>query len=245
LLLDQVDYYQVVFTLPEVISTLALGNRQEIADVLFTSAWKALKKTITNEQGYDPAALMVLHTWNQKLESHWHVHALVPGGGPSLGDGSWKKATAPTVEGEADDRAYREQCGRALASSGLDHSGELREGIESADSIAACDSTSSLSCEHCGSEWLRLIEESAKPSWEQLLSRGSECSPWWYAESQKLDDIRFWDGAMGEGFSEWYERYLESELESGRESERVVDRPIQLTLPGFDENAGRLASQLL
>ena len=26
-----------------------------------------------------PPALMVLHTWNQKLDAHAHVHAVVPG----------------------------------------------------------------------------------------------------------------------------------------------------------------------
>ena len=38
LLLDGVVYYQVVFTLPEILSTMALANRQEIADLLFESA---------------------------------------------------------------------------------------------------------------------------------------------------------------------------------------------------------------
>ena len=69
------------------------GSRSPIC--CSSSAWKALGKTIRSEQGYDPAALMVLHTWNQKLDSHWHVHALVPGGGPSFADGSWTEATAP------------------------------------------------------------------------------------------------------------------------------------------------------
>ena len=89
LLLDQVRYFQVVFTLPSELSSLALGNRQKIYDLLFASAWSALKETIEREQGYDPAALMVLHTWNQKLESHGHVHAVVPGGGPALDGRGW------------------------------------------------------------------------------------------------------------------------------------------------------------
>ncbi|WP_261344217.1 IS91 family transposase [Stieleria neptunia] len=106
LILDGVDYYQVVFTLPDVISTMALANREEIAELLFHSAWKALKKTVETEQQYELAALMVLHTWNQKLDAHWHVHALVPGAGPSLVDGSWTESKAPAAAGYDDDRKY-------------------------------------------------------------------------------------------------------------------------------------------
>ncbi len=47
---------------------------------MFASAWSALKETIESEQGVDPAALMVLPTWNQKLDAHAHVHAVVPDG---------------------------------------------------------------------------------------------------------------------------------------------------------------------
>ena len=100
LLLPAVDYYQVIFTLPSILSELALANRRVMADLLNHSAWKALNRSVRTEQGYVPAALMVLHTWNQKLEAHWHVHALVPGGGPSVQDGSWKAAAPPPVDAE-------------------------------------------------------------------------------------------------------------------------------------------------
>ncbi len=90
LILEGVDYYQVVFTLPSELSRLSLGNRKPIYDLLFRSAYAALKQTIESEQGYDPAALMVLHTWNQKLDAHAHVHAIVPGGGPALDGSGWK-----------------------------------------------------------------------------------------------------------------------------------------------------------
>ena len=95
LILDDVTYYQVVFTLPSELSEMALANRTELAELLFTSAWKALQKTIRSQQDYDPAAMMVLHTWNQRMDSHWHVHALVPGAGPSLSHDGWKQAEAP------------------------------------------------------------------------------------------------------------------------------------------------------
>lgn len=103
LILDGVDYYQVVFTLPSELSRLALGNRKAIYDLLFRSAYEAMKQTVESEHGYDPAAIMVLHTWNQKLEPHAHVHAIVPGGGPSLDGSGWKSShrrRGPTAEGK-------------------------------------------------------------------------------------------------------------------------------------------------
>jgi hypothetical protein len=88
----------VVFTLPDQLSSLALGNRKEIYDLLFRSAWKTLRDVIADEQHFEAAAAMVLHTWNQKLEAHAHVHALVPGGGPSLtGDRRWIRSRRPNV----------------------------------------------------------------------------------------------------------------------------------------------------
>lgn len=89
LLLPQVRYFQVVFTLPDVLSSIALGNRREVYGMLIRSAWHALKERLREEQGIEPAALMVLHTWNQELDHHPHVHALVPGGGPALDGTRW------------------------------------------------------------------------------------------------------------------------------------------------------------
>ena len=102
LILPGVTYYQVVFTLPSELSELALANRHEMADLLVGSAWKTLSKQIKSEQDYDPAAISVLHTWNQKLDSHWHVHLLVPGEGPSLSGPSWKRAQSPVDSANSD-----------------------------------------------------------------------------------------------------------------------------------------------
>lgn len=102
LILDSVTYYQVVFTLPSELTELALANRMEMADLLVAAAWKSLRKTIRVQQDYDPAAMMVLHTWNQRLDPHWHVHALVPGGGPSLSGNRWKNAEAPEGAANSD-----------------------------------------------------------------------------------------------------------------------------------------------
>ncbi|MFV2068906.1 MAG: transposase [Pirellulales bacterium] len=95
LLLPEVDYFQVVFTLPEALSALALGNRRAVYDLLFAAAWQALREVLEERFGIQPAALMVLHTWNQRLEAHAHVHALVPGGGPSRCGRHWIKTRHP------------------------------------------------------------------------------------------------------------------------------------------------------
>lgn len=103
LILEGVTYYQVVFTLPGVISEMALANREAIADLLFESAAASLRQTIRSEQDYDPPSMMVLHTWNQQLEPHWHIHALVPGGGPSRSNDQWKSAQAPPDANNSDE----------------------------------------------------------------------------------------------------------------------------------------------
>ncbi len=103
LILDGVTYYQVIFTLPQELSELALANRETMADLLFESAAASLRQTIRREQDFSYASMMVLHTWNQVLQPHWHVHALVPGGGPSLSKDEWKSAQSPRDAVNSDD----------------------------------------------------------------------------------------------------------------------------------------------
>ena len=56
LLLPGIDYFQVVFTMPAELSSLALGNRREMFDLLFRSAWRALKQVIEDEQQFEGRA---------------------------------------------------------------------------------------------------------------------------------------------------------------------------------------------
>ena len=103
----QMVYYQVVCTLPSELSSLALANQDQMANLLVGSAWKSLSTSIRQEQGYDPAAISVLHTWNQQLDAHWHVHLLVPGEGPAIDSGethgsTWKQAAPPAEHKNSD-----------------------------------------------------------------------------------------------------------------------------------------------
>ena len=60
--LPGVAYFHVVFTLPDKLSSLILGNRRELYNVLFKAAWKSIDKAIRRTGKFQPAALMVLHT---------------------------------------------------------------------------------------------------------------------------------------------------------------------------------------
>ncbi len=47
----------------------------------------------------------MLHTWNQQLGNHWHVHLLVPGAGPSVDNQGWTSVTPP-IESDNDEGFY-------------------------------------------------------------------------------------------------------------------------------------------
>ena len=99
LLLPKINYFQLVFTLPEPLWGLMLGHRRATYHLLFQAAWEALRDVLREQLGCEPAALMVLHTWNQRLDHYPHLHALVPGGGPSWDGPRWVQSKHPHHHG--------------------------------------------------------------------------------------------------------------------------------------------------
>jgi hypothetical protein len=78
-----VDYYHVVFTLPEALGPLALQNARVLYDLLLRTVWETVQE-LTSDPHYLGATvglLAVLHTWGQTLCHHPHVHCVVTGGG--------------------------------------------------------------------------------------------------------------------------------------------------------------------
>lgn len=88
-------YFQGVFTLPKALSSLALGNRRAVYGLLMRSAAAAFRQRLAAERGIEAAPQLVLHTWDQRLEAHAHVHLLHPAGGLSLGGTRW--ITCPRI----------------------------------------------------------------------------------------------------------------------------------------------------
>lgn len=73
----------MVFTLPHQLAPLALQNKGEIYNLLFRSSAETLLQIARDPQhlGAEIGFFSVLHTWNQKLLHHPHVHCVVPAGG--------------------------------------------------------------------------------------------------------------------------------------------------------------------
>src|SRR5580658_10686998 len=84
-------YVHVVFTLPRQLSPLGLQNKREIYALLFRASAETLLQVARDPRrlGADIGFFTVLHTWNQKLEHHPHVHCVVPAGGLAPGHARW------------------------------------------------------------------------------------------------------------------------------------------------------------
>lgn len=83
-----VPYFHVVFTLPHELKALCLQNPKELYGLLFQAASRTLKDvTHTRLKNAEAGFIAVLHTWDQKLNAHPHLHVIVPGGGFKSGTG--------------------------------------------------------------------------------------------------------------------------------------------------------------
>jgi hypothetical protein len=73
-------YFHTVFTLPHELNPFVLANKRLLLGLLFQSASETLLDFSKRRLGGQLGAIMILHTWDQLLKPHFHVHALVPGG---------------------------------------------------------------------------------------------------------------------------------------------------------------------
>jgi len=90
-----VHYFHAVFTVPHLLNPLALCNKRVVFDILFRAASETLL-----EFGSDPkhglggriGFTAILHTWDQRLLDHIHLHCLIPGGALSPDRKRWVSA---------------------------------------------------------------------------------------------------------------------------------------------------------
>ena len=90
-----VPYFHNVFTLPHQLNPLLLyceANKRVLLDLLFQAVADTLATFGRNELGGRLAFTLVLHTWDQLVRPHFHLHAVV-GAGALSDDGSrWVSA---------------------------------------------------------------------------------------------------------------------------------------------------------
>ena len=78
-------YFMVTFTLPQELRALFFTpSAKAIHEVFFAAASEALSATLANPRWLGARRCgftMILHTWNQRLHFHPHIHCIVPGAG--------------------------------------------------------------------------------------------------------------------------------------------------------------------
>jgi len=78
-----VEYFHTVFTLPHRLNGLMDANRPLLLGELFADVAWVLSRFAADPQWRlqgQLGFLAVLHTWTQRLQEHFHLHAIVPGG---------------------------------------------------------------------------------------------------------------------------------------------------------------------
>ncbi|MPZ78388.1 MAG: IS91 family transposase, partial [Deltaproteobacteria bacterium] len=84
-----VGYFHLVFTLPHELNGLILTNRKILLGLLFKAVSETLLEFGRRRLGGTMGIIAVLHTWDQTLKDHFHLHCLIPAGALSLDHSRW------------------------------------------------------------------------------------------------------------------------------------------------------------
>lgn len=79
-------YFHVVFTLPHELNSLIYCNQELLYGLLHRCCAETLLELSADQKylGATPGIIQVLHTWNQELGYHVHMHCIISGGGLTL-----------------------------------------------------------------------------------------------------------------------------------------------------------------
>ena len=87
-----VGYFHLVFTLPHELNGLILTNKKMLLSHLFKAVGETLVDFGSTRLGGQIGLIAVLHTWDQTLLDHFHLHCLVPAGALSFDQMRWRPA---------------------------------------------------------------------------------------------------------------------------------------------------------
>jgi len=80
-----IPYFHNVFTLPHELNLVILYNKKIMLDILFRAVSATLNEFAENpksryKEGGKIGFTSILHTWDQKLRDHFHLHCVIPAG---------------------------------------------------------------------------------------------------------------------------------------------------------------------
>ena len=75
-----IGYFHNVFTLPHELNPLIRSNKKKLLNILFKSVSETLLTFSKNNNDGQPGFILVLHTWDQKINEHFHLHGIIPAG---------------------------------------------------------------------------------------------------------------------------------------------------------------------
>jgi hypothetical protein len=84
-----VGYFHLVFTLPHELNRLILANEKVLLSILFKAVSETLLEFGHRHLDGQVGFITVLHTWDQTLKDHFHLHCLIPAGALSLDHSRW------------------------------------------------------------------------------------------------------------------------------------------------------------
>ena len=84
-----VGAFHLVFTLCHNLNPLILVNKELLFDLLFQAVRETLLEFAERHLKGTPGFTLVLHTWNQQLQDHFHLHCLFPKGVLSFDQNRW------------------------------------------------------------------------------------------------------------------------------------------------------------
>jgi len=87
-----VQYFHLVFTVPHELNRLILANKKQLINILFHAVSETLLEFAHRHLKGTLGLTAVLHTWDQTLLDHFHLHCLVPAGALSLDQNRWSPA---------------------------------------------------------------------------------------------------------------------------------------------------------
>ena len=84
-------YVHAVFTIPRELAPLALQNKRILYSLLFRASAEALQQVARDPRhlGAEIGFFSVLHSWDQRLQHHPHVHCVIAAGGLAPGHAGW------------------------------------------------------------------------------------------------------------------------------------------------------------